>query len=58
MRYTNMINVVDNAKTFKNVKNMVYINSLNFKLQNKREVLEKRVMHKTFILVHANLSYT
>jgi len=56
--YTNMINATNNAKTPKNVKkDGFYHNYLNFKLQNKREGLEKRVMHKIFILVHSNLRY-
>ena len=52
-----MINAVDNAKTLKNVKKIVYIIIISTLNDNAREGLEKRVMHKILILVHSNLSY-
>ena len=57
MSYTNMINAAENTISHKNVKNIVYITIPNFKLECKREGLEKRAMHKIFILVQSNLSY-
>ena len=52
-----MINAAENTISHKNVKNIVYITIPNFKLECKREGLEKRAMHKIFILVQSNLSY-